>query len=142
MDIKGYWKAAYFRDSKGEWITPEDGEDLHLYSVVMSFDEDGSLLLLMPLSMEFSKEELAAIDDEMLGSFEEQGLYDPKHPGMLVTDRLSWRSENGVNYLYAAGGEDIFSLGETAEEWTEITADGDMIVLNNAVKLERTKLSQ
>lgn len=139
MDIIGNWKVAYYVGSSGEWITPEDGEDLHLYSIIAAFDEDGSLLILMPMSMEFSKEELAAMDSELLGSFEEQGLYDPKHPDMLVTGRSRWKTEGGANYLCNDGGEDnIFSEG-VAEQWTEISEDGDMIVLNNAFKLVRAE---
>lgn len=137
MDIIGNWKVAYYTDPSGSWITPEDGEDLHLYSIVAAFDEDGRVLIMMPMSMEFSKGELAAMDSETLKMLEEQGLYDPKHPDMLVTGSTRYKSEDGVYLLYNDGSEDsLFSAG-VGEGWTEIAADGDMIVLNGAFKLAK-----
>ncbi|MBP3272917.1 MAG: hypothetical protein J6M17_11955 [Ruminococcus sp.] len=144
MDIAGQWKIAYTYDSKKGWITPEEGEDMHTYLIVFSFEIDGSLLMLIPMDREFSKEEIAVMSEEMLVDFENQGLYDRRHPNMIVTDRSSWKSEGGKNYVHTSGEDDYFVSSETlarfkrtGNEWTEVAEEGEYILPRGDIKLVR-----
>lgn len=131
MSLIGRWKiveAMRFNDNfEKEWVPVEtiladedlDSQDKLLYSSIMEFKDDGSVINLSPIPEGVSQEDI----DEAVKSGQIV-LCD----GYMVQENSRWKNENGKDYYDTGMQGEV--LGEEVSSWIEVpVVDGKIEIL-------------
>lgn len=110
---------SYINKNNAEEVEHEKAERKMTTESILNVTADGKMEFLMPISPEYTQEEIDAAVAE--GEIEVRGK-------MMLVEVIQWKEENGTNFF----SNGTVSVGDDASEtcWEELECEDDKIILN------------